>query len=227
MSGKKISVIIPVINEADNLKKLLPHLKNNHAEEIIMVDGGSTDNSKEIALSYNIKVIDSPKSRAKQMNAGAKIATGNILYFVHADSIPPSSFYQDILKQIETGYQFGCFRSLFDTKNKFLLINSYFSRFKGMMFRGGGQTLWITKQLFSDLNGYNDSLLLMEEYDFLKRATKKTDYKVIQKDVLVSTRTYDNHGNFKTQLVYGMVMFGFFRGVKQEKLLNFAKFWLK
>jgi len=95
------------------------------------------------------------------------------------------------------------------------------------MFRGGGQTLWITKELFSDLNGYDTSLLLMEEYDFLKRATKKTDYKVIQKDVLVSTRTYDNHGNFKTQLVYGIVMFGFFRGVQQEKLVSFANYWLK
>lgn len=96
-----------------------------------------------------------------------------------------------------------------------------------MMFRGGGQTLWITKELFEKLNGYDESLKLMEEYDFIKRATKISDYKVIQKDVLVSTRTYDENGNFKTQLIYALVMFGFFRGIDQDKLIKFAKRWLK
>ena len=67
----------------------------------------------------------------------------------------------------------------------------------------------------------------MEEYDFIKRASQVSDYQVIQQDVLVSTRTYDYHGNFKTQLVYALVMFGFFRGIPQDQLLKFAKFWLK
>jgi len=96
-----------------------------------------------------------------------------------------------------------------------------------MMFRGGGQTLWITKKFFQELNGYDESLKLMEEYDFIKRASQKADYKVIQKDVLVSTRTYDDNGNFKTQLVYGLIMFGFFRGIDQVKLIKFGKRWLK
>jgi len=222
-----ISIIIPVVNEASNLKKLLPKLKDANVEEILMVDGGSTDSSKEVAKSFNIKVLDAPRSRAKQMNLGKKAAIGDLLFFVHADSIPPKGFGEDILKNVSEEIQFGCFRSLFDTKSTFLRINSYFSRFKGMMFRGGGQTLWITKELFEKLNGYDESLKLMEEYDFIKRATKISDYKVIQKDVLVSTRTYDDNGNFKTQLVYALVMFGFFRGIDQDKLIKFAKRWLK
>jgi rSAM/selenodomain-associated transferase 2 len=222
-----ISIIIPVVNEASNLKKLLPKLQEANVEEILMVDGGSTDSSKEVAQSFNIIVLEAPRSRAKQMNIGKKAATGDLLYFVHADSIPPAGFQKDILKNVNSEIQFGCFRSLFDTKSTFLRINSYFSRFKGMMFRGGGQTLWITQELFEKLNGYDESLKLMEEYDFIKRATKISDYKVIQKDVLVSTRTYDENGNFKTQLVYALVMFGFFRGIDQDKLIKFAKRWLK
>ena len=222
-----ISIIIPVINEEENLEKLLPYLKANGAEEIIVVDGGSTDKSKEVAEKFQVNLISSAKGRAKQMNAGAQAAKGNILYFVHADSLPPKSFSSAILNHLNKTVQFGCFRSLFDTKNKFLRFNSYFSRFKGLMFRGGGQTLWITKELFNRLNGYDETLKLMEEYDFIKRASKISDYQVIQQDVLVSTRTYDDHGNFKTQLVYALVMFGFFRGIPQEKLLSFAKFWLK
>ncbi len=222
-----ISIIIPVVNEENHLKKLLPLLVNSEAKEVIVVDGGSTDNSKQIAEKLGAKVITSQKSRAKQMNAGAKAATEDILYFVHADSIPPSSFHEDIKSHQDKNIPFGCFRSLFDTKNRFLRINSYFSRYKGMMFRGGGQTLWITKNFFQELNGYDESLKLMEEYDFIKRASQKSDYKVIQKDVLVSTRTYDENGNFKTQFIYGLIMFGFFRGIDQDKLIKFGKRWLK
>ncbi|PZW44167.1 rSAM/selenodomain-associated transferase 2 [Mesonia algae] len=222
-----VSIIIPVVNEENHLKKLLPLLVNSEAKEVIVVDGGSNDNSKLIAKELGAKVIDSPKSRAKQMNAGAKAAVENILYFVHADSIPPSSFHEDIKTHQDKNIPFGCFRSLFDTKNWFLRINSYFSRYKGMMFRGGGQTLWITKEFFQELNGYDESLKLMEEYDFIKRASQKADYKVIQKDVLVSTRTYDENGNFKTQFIYGLIMFGFFRGIDQDKLIKFGKRWLK
>lgn len=222
-----ISIIIPVVNEENHLKKLLPLLVNSEAKEVIVVDGGSDDNSKIIAKKLGAKVIYAPKSRAKQMNAGAKAATEDILYFVHDDSIPPSSFHEDIKNHQDKNIPFGCFRSLFDTKNRFLRINSYFSRYKGMMFRGGGQTLWITKEFFQELNGYDESLKLMEEYDFIKRASQKADYKVIQKDVLVSTRTYDENGNFKTQFIYGLIMFGFFRGIDQDKLIKFGKRWLK
>jgi rSAM/selenodomain-associated transferase 2 len=222
-----ISIIIPVVNEENHLKKLLPLLVNSEVKEVIVVDGGSTDNSKQIAEKLGAKVISSQKSRAKQMNAGAKAATEDILYFVHADSIPPSSFHEDIKSHQDKNIPFGCFRSLFDTKNRFLRINSYFSRYKGMMFRGGGQTLWITKNFFQELDGYDESLKLMEEYDFIKRASQKADYKVIQKDVLVSTRTYDENGNFKTQFIYGLIMFGFFRGIDQDKLIKFGKRWLK
>lgn len=222
-----ISIIIPVVNEEENLEKLLPYLQENKAEEIIVVDGGSTDKSRVVAKKFQVTLISSAKGRAKQMNAGAQAANGDLLYFVHADSLPPKSFSSAILNHLNKEIQFGCFRSLFATKNKFLLFNSYFSRFKGLMFRGGGQTLWITKELFNRLKGYDESLQLMEEYDFIKRASRLSDYQVIQQDVLVSTRTYDDHGNFKTQLVYAFVMFGFFRGIPQDKLLRFAKFWLK
>lgn len=222
-----LSIIIPVVNEEFHLKKLLPLLVKNPAIEVIVVDGGSTDDSKKIAENLGVKVINAPKSRAKQMNAGAEAATGDVLYFVHADSIPPTSFYEDIEAHLKENIPFGCFRSLFDTQNTFLRINSYFSRYKGMMFRGGGQTLWITKKFFQELNGYDESLKLMEEYDFIKRASQKADYQVIQKDVMVSTRTYDKNGNFKTQLVYGLIMFGFFRGINQDKLIRFGKRWLQ
>ena len=100
----KISIIIPILNEADNIQNLLQYLMSNSKEEniseLIIVDGGSTDNSQEQIKTFigssasktNIKLLKSPKGRAKQMNLGAKTAQGNILYFLHADSFPPKNF---------------------------------------------------------------------------------------------------------------------------------------
>ncbi|MBX2845975.1 MAG: TIGR04283 family arsenosugar biosynthesis glycosyltransferase [Saprospiraceae bacterium] len=223
----KISVIIPVVNEAEHLRRLIPHLQAGKFFECIVVDGGSTDESIAVAQAFNCKVIDAPRSRAKQMNEGAAAAVGDILYFVHADTLPPVSYGEDILAVFGPKTPFGCFRSRFNTNSRFLKINSYFSRFKGLMFRGGGQTLWVSKLLFNQLNGYDSSLKLMEEYDFIQRAQQVANYKVIQKDVLVSDRTYQKNGNFKTQFIYALVMFGFFRGIHQDRLLKFAKYWIK
>ena len=96
----KISIIIPILNEEKTIVSLLQHLfnnsSNNNISEIIIVDGGSTDQSYQLVLDYlliNDKVVllPSEKGRAKQMNIGAKHATGNILYFLHADSLPPKT----------------------------------------------------------------------------------------------------------------------------------------
>lgn len=88
--NNRISIIIPMLNEVDCIEKLLHHILNNSSnknmEEIIVVDGGSTDNSKEIVSTFkNIKVLESPRGRAKQLNFATKKAKGNILFFLHAD----------------------------------------------------------------------------------------------------------------------------------------------
>ena len=110
-----ISIIIPVLNEADTIGKLLIHLKDNSVEqnisEIIIVDGGSTDGTIEIIQNtiskfpskYSKKhcIIKSEKGRAIQMNTGAHQAIGSILYFLHADSLPPKNFDQLIINEVE------------------------------------------------------------------------------------------------------------------------------
>ena len=108
------------------------------------------------------------------MNKGAVIAKGEILYFVHADSRPPTGFFSDILQAFSQGFDIGCFRFQFDSSSFLLKINSFFTRLDREMCRGGDQTLFIKRQNFNSLGGYNSELRIMEEYDFLRKAKERT-----------------------------------------------------
>ena len=106
-----ISIIIPVINEAGTIVSLLDYISKNSSlkniSEVIVVDGGSQDKTCQIIDLYaknstiNIRLISSEKGRARQMNTGARSATGSILYFLHADSFPPNNFDDSIVSEIK------------------------------------------------------------------------------------------------------------------------------
>ncbi|MEO6819726.1 MAG: glycosyltransferase, partial [Ginsengibacter sp.] len=116
-----ISIIIPTFNEEKNIEKLVSYLKE-HGEDlisdIIVSDGGSSDLTISEAARAGASVFTSPqKGRAAQMNFGASLSKGTILYFVHADTFPPLNFADDILKAIAKGYDFGRFRTRFDSSS--------------------------------------------------------------------------------------------------------------
>ncbi|WP_367180430.1 glycosyltransferase [uncultured Muriicola sp.] len=121
----KISIIIPVLNEEEALDTLLPYLQTKAANynqlEVIVSDGGSSDNTISIAKKFGASWLSATRGRASQMNAGAKKANGQILYFLHADSLPPKHFDQIIVSAITSGIPAGCFRLIFnmDTRGLF------------------------------------------------------------------------------------------------------------
>jgi len=226
-----ISIIIPTYNEADNIGRLLEYLLAHRCDlikEIIVVDGGSTDQTVDRSRQYEVEVLNSPhKGRASQMNYGASKSSGNILYFVHADTIPPSTFATDIVHELAAGYPLGCFRFLFDSPRKLLKVNSYFTRFDKIWCRGGDQTLFVKRQLFEELNGYRDDHKIMEEYDFIIRARKEVPFKIIPKDVIVSARKYDHNGYLRVQ-VANLVVFNMYRfGASQERMVKTYRRLLK
>ena len=155
---KNISIIIPTYNEEENIKNLLPRLTDSSGtmlHEIIVVDGGSTDQTVIRAKQLGATVIHSPKrGRAQQMNFGAQKATADLLYFVHADTLPPKTFVSDIHTAITDGFPIGCYRFEFNSPRKLLKLNAYFTRFDKMWCRGGDQTLFVTRSVFDELEGY-------------------------------------------------------------------------
>jgi rSAM/selenodomain-associated transferase 2 len=217
------SVIIPTLNEQNDLPKLLGFLVGvlDNSDEIIVVDGNSTDNTVQIAMSFGVKVFKTEQSsRASQMNLGARKATGNIYYFVHADAMPPKSFKKDIIKSIGEGFLVGCFRFKFDSTSYLLAINSYCTRFDKIMCRGGDQTLFITKDVFDKLNGYNEKFQIMEDYDLIIRSRKNEKFRIIPKNVIVSPRKYSVNSYLRVNIANLAVFLLFAIGTSQERMIR-------
>ncbi len=212
-----VSIIIPVLNEEKNIERLIKRLcegGRGQVADLTVVDGGSTDDTRRLARNAGARVLQSPRrGRAPQMNYGAEKASGDLLYFVHGDTLPPASYMPDILQAVEEGYPIGCFRFRFDSDSRLLRLNSYFTRFDRLWCRGGDQTLFVTRELFNELQGYDDDYLIMEEYDFIFRARKAHPFRIIPRDVLVSARKYHDNSYLRVQaanfIVFNMFRLGF------------------
>lgn len=226
-----ISIIIPTLNEENSLQTLLPYLKEagqGYTTEIIVADGGSKDKTKKIALTHEVQWVQSQKaSRAVQMNLGAKKANGKILYFVHADCLPPSTFATDITQALAEGFHFGRYQSCYNTPHPFLKLNAYFTRYNWRICRGGDQTLFVCRTVFNKLNGFSEEHLLMEEYDLLDRAEKEYKLKIFPKACLISARKYDNNSYFRVNLANLLVYKLYKLDLPQEKLLRLYRHLLK
>lgn len=208
----RISIIIPMLNEAERIGKLLQHLIENAKQknqlELIVVDGGSTDNSVEIVKTFtqtNIKLINSSKGRAKQMNIGAKAATGTILYFLHADSFPPKHFDQFIFNEIQKDNHAGCFRLKFDSNHWWLRLAGWFTKFNLKACRGGDQSLFVTKALFDKIGGFDESYIIYEDNIFISQLYDCNQFTVINTPIITSSRLYKKHGVFKLQYHFWMI----------------------
>lgn len=213
----KISVIIPTYNEADHIGCLIESLKiygEKYLHEIIIADSpNSTDTTKEIAQKLGAIAQKSPqKGRAFQMNFGASIATGEILYFVHADVKVNPDYAFDILKAINNGHDFGCYRYQFDTDDWLLKVNAFCTRLPFIWCRGGDQTLFIRKEDFLKVGKFREDYQIMEDYEFIIRANKVLKFKIIPKNVIVSARKYKTNSYLRVQKANFKIMRMFLSG---------------
>jgi len=220
-----ISVIIPVYNEEPEIANTINRVFENDVDklvhEIIVSDGGSTDNTDTAAAGAGARICRSvKKGRASQMNAGASMATGSILYFLHADTIPPPAFSTAITNCVTRNRKAGCFMLAFDHEHWFLRLHSWFTRFNIDAIRFGDQSLFLTKQLFEETGGFDESLIVMEDQELVKRIRKHSGFVVIKQRVLTSARKYVENGVYKTQLVFYLIFLMYQLGYSQRKLVQ-------
>ncbi len=224
-----LSIIIPTLNESSNIQELLTWLRTSDSrlQEIIIVDGGSTDGTLELIQTLDVVVTSSAPSRAIQMNVGAKVAKGNVLYFVHADTRPPKSYLNDIDASIADGYKYGCYRSRFDTNALQMRMNAFFTRYHFLMFRGGDQSLFVEKNLFEKSQGFDEEMCIMEEYEWLRRVKGEGRFKIIPKGCLISTRKYDKNSYFRINFANLFVFMLFYLNYPSRKMAKIYKWLLK
>lgn len=219
-----LSVVIPTYNEAENINKLLDFLIEKlpkEVAEIIISDGGSHDRTVEIAKSYGVKVFTSPKKgRAAQMNFGVTQSKGDVLQFIHADTIPPKTFYDDLRKAIDENYPSGCFTYCFDSNRLLLKVNAYFTKFNWLWCRGGDQAIFMKRSVFEEFGGYRADFMIMEEYDLLKKLQVKYPFKIIKNNAVVSARKYVENGYLRVQIA-NLLVFNMYRfGYSQQRMVN-------
>ncbi len=221
-----ISIIIPTFNEEDSISQLITYLISHVSEEveIIVSDSGSSDNTQAIAKKSGARVVESSeKGRGAQMNFGASVAKGEILFFLHADTYPPKSYVKDIKTALQEGYDAGCYRLSFDDNHLLLKFYSWFTRFDIDYFRFGDQGLFIKKSLFEKLDGFKSELLVMEDQDIVIRTKKLSSFKIFSKQVVTSARKYRKVGIMKLQLIFTIILIRYYIGTPQQKLIDFYK----
>lgn len=223
-----ISIIIPVFNEEEHIGGLIRYLKKkclvDTPSEIIVIDGGSEDRTVDIAVEAGARVINaSKKGRARQMNEGYKSSKGDTLYFLHADSIPPVTLATDITRAVKQGYEAGCYQLRFDDDSRLLRLYGWFTRFDIPAFRFGDQSLFVTRRLFEKSGMFSESLILMEDNEFIGRLRKHGSFRILPGILTTSARKYRDNGNLRLQLIYTLIYTLFYFGVSQKTLVNFYR----
>lgn len=220
--SKLISIIIPTLNEEEYIEACLKHAVQQCAEaycEIIIADGGSRDRTRKIARQWGSRVIECERAqRAHQLNCGAAEARGEILYFLHADALLPPNYDEYIRRSLDAGHDFGMFAYDFYPDNRWLRINASFTRKKYGFSGGGDQSLYMTRAVFDSTGGFDESLEVMEDFEYFNRLREELKWEVIPSPLRVSARKYQKNGYIKVQLVNLLVVLAYRLGVPTAKI---------
>lgn len=224
-----LSIIIPTLNEEKYIKKTLSNIcnqKGNYNYEIIVVDAQSTDNTIELAKKYSkVEILLSDKkSRAYQMNLGAEKTKGDILLFLHADTLLPENAFEEIEKILKNkNIVAGGFKGKFKSEKgkiiHYLDIGYFFLWFFRIIL--GDQAMFVRKSVFNKVNGYPE-IEIMEEFDFCRKLRKHGKLTLSNKTVTPSSRRF-KQGFIKTNAIFLIITLLYYLKVSPNKLKNLYK----
>ena len=214
----QISVIIPALNEAESIADAV--VSADGADEVIVVDGGSHDATREYAAHAGARVISSDRGRARQMNVGADAAVGKLLVFVHADTRLPSGFRAQLLKVTRGDeVRWGRFDLRFDAGGPLIRLIAWLINTRSRITGGatGDQAIFVTADAFRELGGYRD-MPLFEDVELCRRLKRGYRMGIPSSPVVTSSRRWRTDGAIRVSLQMWSLKLMYLAGVSPQRL---------
>ena len=213
-----VSVIVPALNEEPLIERALLSVVNQQAQpEVVVVDGGSRDNTVGLARNY-ARVITERRGRGRQMNLGAQHSSGDVLVFLHADTELKPGYFEEISKALEDpSVVGGCAPLTFDSFHSVLWLYSRFTMMKFWLFHYGDGAVFVRRRVFEDLQGFRE-MPIMEDLDFLRRLRRVGRTVLLRTPVVTSARRFRKGGMVRNQARNMFIVSSFYLGVPPSQL---------
>ncbi|PKO29422.1 MAG: glycosyl transferase [Betaproteobacteria bacterium HGW-Betaproteobacteria-9] len=218
----RFSIVVPMLNEAPGLPRLLAQLcaLERQGNQVLIVDGGSGDGSADLAMRAGLRVLSSPPGRVRQMNLGVAHATGDVLLFLHADTLLPEGALITVRRAMQkSGAPWGRFDVVIDGSHFMLRVVARLmnlrSRWTGIA--TGDQAIFVTREAFDAVGGFPDQPL-MEDIELSRRLLQRARPACIGDPVVTSGRRWESRGVWRTVLLMWRLRWAYWRGAPAEQL---------
>ncbi|HSS16567.1 MAG TPA: TIGR04283 family arsenosugar biosynthesis glycosyltransferase [Candidatus Dormibacteraeota bacterium] len=221
----KFSVIVPTLNEAALIRRFLQHLRDRAPDaEIIVADGGSTDDTADLSVGFCDQLVRSRPNRAVQMNMGTRAAHGDVLWFVHVDAEVPQGCLNEIARILEDPNVVGGYFRIRLPQGAVYRLTDNFAHYAGLLLRirCGDHGFFCRRNAFNDLGGFPE-VPLMEDVEFFRRLHRSGRVVYSDKRIVISPRRYEAVGRTRVTLAYGLIAMLYIFGVPLSKLASIYK----
>jgi rSAM/selenodomain-associated transferase 2/rSAM/selenodomain-associated transferase 1 len=214
------SFIIITHNEEDRIESVIKHVQSAAAGfsfEIIVADGASSDRTVEILQGLEVTLVQSDPGRGVQLRRGVRHAKGDVLIFLHGDTLFPRNGLQVIDTNFHTGVRAATLRMRFDDHGPLLQLYRWFTRFDSVLTSFGDQCIIVARDIYEKTGGF-PAWQLFEDVEFLRRLRREVRIRSLPAEVITSSRRFRNRGVVKQQLQNLSMMVGFYLGLDHHRL---------
>jgi rSAM/selenodomain-associated transferase 2 len=223
--GTQISIIVPVFNEQALIRPFLNHLRERAPEaEVVVVDGGSSDGTAQLAAGFCDRLVESARGRARQMNAGARAAHGDVLWFLHVDAEVPPGCLSEIAQVLANPNVVGGYFRIRLPRSPIYRLTDGLAHYAGILLRirCGDHGIFCRRTAFLEMGGFPE-VPLMEDAEFFRQLHRYGRVRYSEQRILVNPRRYESVGRVRLTLAYGVIATLYIFGVQLSILTSIYK----